>query len=155
MVLVNVWKKPAGKGEGLGHASLRLLSDDIDGKCVDVYMSWWPSTPDIWDTPAYQIRSYRDDLEGEGRAPELVFKFDKIFKESVMLEMWDKWRNDVQYQLLFRNCSSMVKAMMCNSGMGQIAQFTNFCSYYPVVTPEFIQFYCEQLQIYLTAKRGR
>jgi hypothetical protein len=155
MVLVYVWKPPAGKGEGLGHASIRVSADDIDGRCVDVYMSWWPSTPRILrGTPAYQIRSYKEDVDDEGRAPDLTFTFDKVFKESVMLEMWERWRKDVQYQVAFRNCSTLVKAMMCNSGLGQIARFTNFCSYDSVVKPDYIQFYSEQLQIYLAATRA-
>jgi hypothetical protein len=150
MVKVFIWRiqKPGlGKKGNIGHAAMQVDYDDDTG-CYSGYISWWPTGKgnELGGSPAFRVRTFQQDCSDEGHKPDRIFTFEDIFDEPKILDMWDQWRTDLQYQMMFRNCSTLIRRMLCNSGMAQYVQFVNFCSYDVITVPEDIEFYCGLLE---------
>jgi hypothetical protein len=149
MVIVYVWK-PKDNVSNYGHASMSVAWDDSAG-CYERYMSWWPTGVgnEVFGSPAIVSRSFRSDCDDEKRQPERTFRFEKIFDEPKILQLWETWKTNLSYQAALRNCSHMVRSMLCNvrSEIG-FASWLNSCSikgraYVP--TPSDIESMCDQI----------
>jgi hypothetical protein len=154
MITVYIWKKSA-QYSGNGHAALSVAIDNDRG-CFDTYISWWPSgdgTEILGSPPAK--RTYSADCAEEGRPPEKRFQFSGVFDEQGILDLYNKWLPESYYHAYFKNCATMVRALLCNNGMGKFVQFTNFCSYQSLNTPDTVEFYCDQLQQLLKRRSAR
>ncbi len=158
MVEVYVWRRR--DDISIGHASLRVSFDDASG-CYDTYLSWWPTglhkKETMRGTPAQVSRTFREDCDDEGIRPHRTFRFNNVFDEPKMLNLWARWKTDRQYQLMFNNCSSLVKFMLCQCGLvGDKlgGRFVNFCVYYEhIATPYDIEFYCDQLERFISSQK--
>jgi len=116
MVEVFVWNKSKeGKihKESVGHSSMRVVFDDATS-CHDVYISWWPTGTggEIRGSSHIEIETFREDCTNEGHPPDRTFKFDGVFDEQVIFKKWLQWKKDPKYQMMYRNCSTVVATML-------------------------------------------
>ncbi len=156
MVEVFIWRiqKPnIGTKYAIGHASMRVSGTDSAG-AYDQYISWWPTGTgsEFGGSPAIENRAFQADCDDEGHQPERRFRFENFFDERKILDLWADWRKNPHFQMMFKNCSTTVRRMLCGTGMAQFVQFTNFCSYDVITVPEDIEHYCNELEQLLKAR---
>ncbi len=101
------------------------------------YVSWWP-VGDVWESPAFKRRTFQDDVQDERRKPTWTYRFFGILDERAALDYWTKWKSDVTYRVVTRNCSTCVLSALKAAG---ITNYITFLNLDPVV-PSYVSSVC-------------
>jgi hypothetical protein len=150
MIQVFVWNK-SGEGkiqkDSYGHSSMRVVFDDLT-TCHDAYMSWWPtgSGGELSGSAHITIETFENDCSGEGHKPDRTFEFKGLFDEQEVLKKWRLWKADPKYQMIYRNCSTMVAAMLFDDSFRNKYPLLAHQTAHLIWTPRSIAVMCDIVQ---------
>lgn len=143
MVTVYIWLPTS---ENYGHAGLRVRNGAPSN---DTYVSWWPEETGFWRSyrivtgvPATQHRVVGTDLSDEGaRDPEHIIQVGRL-DEGAIVAWWGRWRMNLSYRLVDRNCcTTVVRALEAGGAMQYVQDGAQVIG--PVLSPyrvlQFVQ----------------
>ena len=152
-VEVYVWEQAGSFGDSnfqWGHASMKIKNNS---NVPDTYISLWPNQEariisqnkliaNIYTAPAFQNRTFQQDRNAEGRAPDHIITINGLNEKDI----YDWWKNNKStWSSLSNNCSTAV-ANALKAGGADVRFYNEWSAHNNIWTPTDVAEYAKDIK---------